>query len=119
MPACGVDVGVGVRVAVGRLVAVGASVGVEVEVCVSTAVGVGGLVAVGAGVGVEVGKRVAVAAGKLLVAEGADAKLVHRIMALDEQRGPEVVAGAIAFLASDDGRHVNGTVVKVDGGTLA
>lgn len=51
--------------------------------------------------------------------EGADAKLIHRIMALDEQRGPETVAGAIAFLASSDAAHVNGTCLKVDGGTLA
>ncbi len=51
--------------------------------------------------------------------EGADAKLVYRIMALDEQRGPETVAAAIAFLASDDAVHVNGTCLKVDGGTLA
>ncbi len=51
--------------------------------------------------------------------EGADAKLVYRIMALDQQRGPETVASAIAFLASDDAAHVNGTCLKVDGGTLA
>lgn len=51
--------------------------------------------------------------------EGADAKLIYRIMALDQQRGPETVAGAIAFLASDDAAHVNGTCLKVDGGTLA
>jgi NAD(P)-dependent dehydrogenase (short-subunit alcohol dehydrogenase family) len=51
--------------------------------------------------------------------EGADAKLLHRIMALDKMRGPETVAGAIAFLASDDGAHVNGEVLRVDGGTLA
>ncbi len=51
--------------------------------------------------------------------EGADPKLVYRIMALDRQRGPETVASTIAFLASDDAAHVNGTCVKVDGGTLA
>lgn len=51
--------------------------------------------------------------------EGADAKLLHRIMALDRMRGPETVAGAIAFLASEDGAHVNGEVLRVDGGTLA
>jgi meso-butanediol dehydrogenase/(S,S)-butanediol dehydrogenase/diacetyl reductase len=44
---------------------------------------------------------------------------VYRIMALDRQRGPETVASTIAFLASDDASHVNGTCVKVDGGTLA
>jgi NAD(P)-dependent dehydrogenase (short-subunit alcohol dehydrogenase family) len=51
--------------------------------------------------------------------DGADPKLLHRIMALDRMRGPETVAGAIAFLASDDGAHVNGEVLRVDGGTLA
>jgi len=51
--------------------------------------------------------------------EGADVKLLHRITALDEHRGPETVASAIAFLASDDAAHVNGTCLKVDGGTLA
>ncbi|MFZ4517554.1 MAG: SDR family NAD(P)-dependent oxidoreductase [Microthrixaceae bacterium] len=51
--------------------------------------------------------------------EGADGKLIYRIMALDKQRGPETVASAIAFLASDDAAHVNGTCLKVDGGTLA
>jgi meso-butanediol dehydrogenase/(S,S)-butanediol dehydrogenase/diacetyl reductase len=51
--------------------------------------------------------------------EGADIKLVNRITALDEHRGPETVASAIAFLASDDAAHVNGTCLKVDGGTLA
>ncbi len=91
----------------------------------------GGVAALTQTIAVEYGKQGlrcnAVAPGSILtpiqnefqLPEGADAKLVHRIMALDEQRGPEVVAGAIAFLASDDGRHVNGTVVKVDGGTLA
>ena len=51
--------------------------------------------------------------------DGADVKLINRITALDEHRGPETVASAIAFLASDDAAHVNGTCLKVDGGTLA
>jgi len=51
--------------------------------------------------------------------EGADARLVERIMALDKPRGPETVAAAIAFLASDDAAHVNGEDVRVDGGTLS
>jgi NAD(P)-dependent dehydrogenase (short-subunit alcohol dehydrogenase family) len=51
--------------------------------------------------------------------EGADIKLINRITALDTHRGPETVASTIAFLASDDASHVNGTCVKVDGGTLA
>lgn len=51
--------------------------------------------------------------------EGADAKLLYRIMPLDTMRGPEVVAGAVAFLGSDDAAHVNGEVLRVDGGSLA
>jgi meso-butanediol dehydrogenase / (S,S)-butanediol dehydrogenase / diacetyl reductase len=51
--------------------------------------------------------------------EGADAKLLHRIMPLDRMRGPEQIASAVAYLASDDAAHVNGTVLRVDGGTLA
>lgn len=53
------------------------------------------------------------------VPEGADPKLIYRIMPLDRMRGPETVASTIAFLASDDGAHVNGEIVRVDGGTLA
>jgi NAD(P)-dependent dehydrogenase (short-subunit alcohol dehydrogenase family) len=51
--------------------------------------------------------------------EGADMKLVTRMMAIDRPRGPETVAATIAFLASDDAAHVNGEEVRVDGGTLA
>jgi len=91
----------------------------------------GGVAALTQTIAVEYGKQGlranAVAPGSILtpiqqqfdLPEGADPKLVYRIMALDEQRGPEVVAGAVAFLASDDGVHVNGTILKVDGGTLA
>jgi meso-butanediol dehydrogenase/(S,S)-butanediol dehydrogenase/diacetyl reductase len=91
----------------------------------------GGVAALTQTIAVEYGKQGlranAVAPGSILtpiqnqfeLPEGADPKLVYRIMALDEQRGPEVVASAVAFLASDDGVHVNGTILKVDGGTLA
>ena len=51
--------------------------------------------------------------------EGADARLIERVMAIDKPRGPETVAAAIAFLASDDAAHVNGEHVRVDGGTLS
>jgi NAD(P)-dependent dehydrogenase (short-subunit alcohol dehydrogenase family) len=51
--------------------------------------------------------------------EGVDMDLIRRSMALDKARGPETVAAAIAFLASDDAAHVNGEHVRVDGGTLS
>lgn len=51
--------------------------------------------------------------------EGADRKLVYRIMPLDKFRGPETVAGALAFLASEDAAHVNGVALRVDGATLS
>ena len=91
----------------------------------------GGVFALTQTVAVEFGKQGvrcnSVAPGSILtpiqnefqLPEGADPKLVYRIMALDKQRGPETVAAAIAFLASDDAEHVNGTCLKVDGGTLA
>ena len=48
-----------------------------------------------------------------------DPKLIQRAMALDEPRGPETVAGVIAMLASEDGAHINGEHIRVDGGTLS
>jgi NAD(P)-dependent dehydrogenase (short-subunit alcohol dehydrogenase family) len=42
-----------------------------------------------------------------------------RISALDGPRGPEVVAGVIAMLASEDASHITGEYVRVDGGTLS
>jgi meso-butanediol dehydrogenase / (S,S)-butanediol dehydrogenase / diacetyl reductase len=51
--------------------------------------------------------------------EGADPKLLHRIMPLDRMRGPEQIASAVAYLGSDDAAHVNGEILRVDGGTLA
>ena len=51
--------------------------------------------------------------------EGIDLALLQRAMPLDKARGPEVVAAVIAMLASDDGAHVNGESIRVDGGTLA
>lgn len=49
----------------------------------------------------------------------ADMRLMARTMSLSKPMGPEVVAGVIAMLASDDGIHINGEEIRVDGGTLA
>jgi NAD(P)-dependent dehydrogenase (short-subunit alcohol dehydrogenase family) len=51
--------------------------------------------------------------------EGADAKLVRRVMAPRGSGKPADVAGIIAMLASDDGAHMTGTAVRIDGGCFA
>ena len=51
--------------------------------------------------------------------DGADGKLIRRIMSITKPEGPEVVAAAIAYLASDDATHVNGESLRVDGATLS
>jgi meso-butanediol dehydrogenase/(S,S)-butanediol dehydrogenase/diacetyl reductase len=52
--------------------------------------------------------------------EGADRKLLYRIMPPDRVfRGPEAAAAVIAFLASEDAAHINGAEIRVDGGTLS
>jgi meso-butanediol dehydrogenase/(S,S)-butanediol dehydrogenase/diacetyl reductase len=52
--------------------------------------------------------------------EGADRKLLYRIMPPDRAfRGPEAAAATIAFLASEDAAHINGAEIRVDGGTLS
>jgi NAD(P)-dependent dehydrogenase (short-subunit alcohol dehydrogenase family) len=48
-----------------------------------------------------------------------DFDLMPRIMSLTGAKGPEVVAGVIAMLASDDGIHITGEHIRVDGGTLS
>ena len=55
--------------------------------------------------------------GAFNLPEGADAKLLHRIMSPVGMAQPSVVAAAIAYLGSDDASHVNGTDLRVDGGT--
>lgn len=91
----------------------------------------GGVLALTRGIAVEYGKQGlranAICPGSVTtkiadafrVPEGADPKLVRRIMPLDEFRGPEVVASTLAFVASDDGAHINGATLRVDGATLS
>ncbi len=54
-----------------------------------------------------------------LLPEDSDPQLVMRAMSIGPPRGPEVVAATIAMLASEDGIHINGEEIRVDGGTLA
>ncbi len=51
--------------------------------------------------------------------EGANPKLLRRVMAPMGTGRPEHVAGVIAMLASDDGAFVTGEHIRIDGGTLA
>lgn len=51
--------------------------------------------------------------------ETMDFDLMPRIMSLTGAKGPEVVAGLIAMLVSEDGVHITGEEIRVDGGTLS
>ena len=51
--------------------------------------------------------------------EGADLKLLKRVMAPKGSGSPVDVAGVVAMLASDDAAHVTGAEVRVDGGCFA
>ena len=51
--------------------------------------------------------------------EGADTKLVYRIMSPTGAGQPEAVASVVAMLASDDGAHITGSLIRIDGGTHA
>lgn len=55
--------------------------------------------------------------GAFALPEGADAKLLHRIMSPVGMGDPSTVAAAIAYLGSDDAQHVNGADLRIDGGT--
>jgi meso-butanediol dehydrogenase/(S,S)-butanediol dehydrogenase/diacetyl reductase len=57
--------------------------------------------------------------GGLELPADVDFSLFDRISPLDEFRGPETVAAAIVFLAAPEAAHINGEVLRVDGGTLA
>jgi meso-butanediol dehydrogenase/(S,S)-butanediol dehydrogenase/diacetyl reductase len=51
--------------------------------------------------------------------EGADMTLIHKMMPLVPLAEPEEIAAAIAYLASDEARYVNGAVLSIDGGQTA
>lgn len=48
-----------------------------------------------------------------------DFELMPRISSIGGPKGPETVAGVIAMLVSDDGVHITGEDIRVDGGTLS
>ena len=51
--------------------------------------------------------------------EGVDMDLIMRAMSLDGFGSPADIAGVVAMLLSDDGRHINGTSITVDGAATA
>ena len=55
--------------------------------------------------------------GQFHLPEGADGKLLRRIMSPTGMAAPTVVAAAIAYLGSDDATHVNGADLRIDGAT--
>jgi len=55
--------------------------------------------------------------GAFNLPDGADGKLLHRIMSPVGMGDPALVAAAIAYLGSDDAQHVNGADLRIDGGT--
>uniref|UniRef100_UPI0035660724 SDR family oxidoreductase n=1 Tax=Zhongshania sp. TaxID=1971902 RepID=UPI0035660724 len=51
--------------------------------------------------------------------EDAEFDLLSRITFLSGTKGPETVAGVVAMLVSEDGCHITGEYIRVDGGVLA
>lgn len=49
---------------------------------------------------------------------GAEIDLVTRLKLVDERAEPSEVAGAVAYLASDEARYVNGAVLSIDAGMV-
>jgi NAD(P)-dependent dehydrogenase (short-subunit alcohol dehydrogenase family) len=56
---------------------------------------------------------------KIAFPDTMDFDLMSRIMSLTGPKGPEVTAGVIAMLASEDGVHITGEDIRIDGGTLS
>ena len=50
------------------------------------------------------------------IPEGADPKAIRKLMTPLGNAQPEEVASLIAFIASDEGRYMTGSIVSIDGG---
>ncbi len=48
--------------------------------------------------------------------EGADHKLMAKIMTPMDQAEPDEIANMFVFIASDEGRYMTGSIVVMDGG---
>ena len=52
-------------------------------------------------------------------AENADPELFAKLMPLVAMAEPSEIAGAVAYLASDDARYITGAALAIDGGQTA
>ena len=50
--------------------------------------------------------------------EGADMELIRRLALVSQKATPAEVAAAVAYLASDEARYVNGAALSIDGGMV-
>lgn len=57
--------------------------------------------------------------GQFSVPKDADIELLKGAIPFVDYAGPEHIASAIAFVASDDGRYMNGAEIRIDGGALS
>jgi NAD(P)-dependent dehydrogenase (short-subunit alcohol dehydrogenase family) len=57
--------------------------------------------------------------GSFHLPEGADIRLLARVTPMGTFGTPEGIAGAIAYVASDEGSHMNGADIVIDGATIA
>jgi meso-butanediol dehydrogenase/(S,S)-butanediol dehydrogenase/diacetyl reductase len=57
--------------------------------------------------------------GSFHLPEGADIKLLDRVTPMGRFGTPEGIAAAIAYVASDEGSHMNGADIVIDGATIA
>ena len=91
----------------------------------------GGVIALTAGIAIEYAKQGlranAICPGSIetpitqafRIPDGGDPKLVRRMMPLTGFVGPEKVASAVAFIASDEASHITGETIRIDGGALS